>query len=104
MRGILFVFRAKAFKQVGVRKKPEGDLVRERLAVDFGIVDRDLDIHMAEIPSPEPLGDAQDLAVGMPEQIERAERNQSYRLDDQRVALPFSNGVPEPAWLRIVRM
>src|SRR6202030_2182065 len=74
----------------------------EWLGVHRGIVNRDLNLHVSEVAAMESLGHTHRFAMGMAESIQPASIIESRRVDDQRIAIPLADGVPQPTRLWIV--
>src|ERR1044071_371504 len=81
---------------------------RERPGVRLRIVDRDVDLQVPEIHTPEPLGQPQrvgEWAAHLVEpgiaRIPALDAAEVVRLHHERVALPMPDGVSEPVRLRL---
>src|SRR5215471_21679896 len=76
-------------------------LNRPGLGILFRIVNIDFEVQMAKVPSPEVLDNVEGVAM------RAAARNNDFRVIEacrinyQRVAVPFSNGVPRPGGIGI---
>src|SRR5665213_3255247 len=73
------------------------------LGVGFGIVDRELDLHMAEVAAAEALDGAQRVAMRMAGVIEPTKIVEALGLDCQNVAVPAAHGVSEPRGTHVRR-
>jgi len=101
MGAVLFVLRADVLQNVAIRYQYLDCLYGEGLGVHFGIVDGQLQVHMAKIAPVEALLNPQSLAMRMAERIEPASVVESGRIDHQRIAFPTSYRVAQPGRFRI---
>src|ERR1043166_5217885 len=101
MSQVLFVLLTEGFDQIGIGKQAmchfESHWPGERLR----IVDRDLNVHVAEVAAVKAFRDLHRFTVEMAHGIESASIIETRRLDHEPVAFPLANGVAQPAWLRI---
>src|SRR6516164_7845774 len=71
------------------------------LGVDLGVVDGVLDLQMSKIATPEAFDDVETVAVRAAAGKNRVTGIEASCVDDQRVAVPSSDGIPPPCgvWL-----
>src|SRR5262249_46411390 len=92
-RHVLFVLHAKVIDQVGI----EHDLVMEldgpRSGVRLGVVHRNLDEYVSVVHTLETLSYGSGIRHGSALAIEPEAVFKTFCHDDQRIAVPFSDGV-----------
>src|SRR5215831_19082700 len=71
-------------------------LNRPGLGIHFRIVKSDFVVQMAKVPSPEALDNVEGIAVRAGARNNGFRVIEACRIHYQRVAVPFSNGVPRP--------
>src|SRR5262249_8311137 len=103
MLAVLLVFGAEVFEQVFVRNQGLPLRVRDELAVCLGIVDRHVDLEVANIGAPKPLDHVQMGAVRMAHAIEPAAIPESVTVHNQHIALPPADGIAHPSGVWILR-
>src|SRR5262252_5698968 len=96
MPGVLVVFVAHELLQFDIRCKRGVEHSCPLLLKRARIVERDLDLEMTEIGTPQPLDDVKLVAVGLAAETEPAAIAKSDRVDDERIAVPSTNLVAEP--------
>src|SRR6185503_4677999 len=101
MRNVLVVFIADIFEQVGIRLKHGMTVHGERPGVSSRIVDGGFDLQMTQVGAPKTLHHVQLLSVGMPREIEPEFVVEPDGVDDHRVAIPASDGIPVPGGIGI---
>src|SRR5262245_47968924 len=87
----LGIFRTDVFEQFRVGQKDLRLRVLQRSRVRLWIVDHDLDLHAAGIETPESLGQAHRLGMGMTESVEPRLIVETNRVDNQHVAIPSTD-------------
>src|SRR5207249_11828668 len=90
---VFLVFGAEVFVQVLVRNQSLPQRVRESLAVGLGIVDRHVDLEVANIEAPKTLDQVQIGAVRMAHTIEPTAFPESAAVDNERIAFPPSGRI-----------
>src|SRR5215467_2298785 len=90
---VLVVLIADVLEELGVRLIGQRLRDAPRLRVRLRVVDRHLDVHVAEILADEALGHAQLVGVGLAGVVEPSFVVETDGLDDQRVAIPVSDGI-----------
>ena len=70
--------------------------------VSLWIVNCQLHFQVAEVHALKSLGQVQRVAVRVAASIQPPAVIKADRVDHQRIAVPFSDGVSQPGWLRIV--
>src|SRR5215467_10453591 len=100
---VFVVLIADVLEELGVRLVRE--LLRDgpRFRVRLRVVDRHLDVHVAEIFPNEPLRDACFVRGRLAGIVDPALVVEAGRLDDQRISVPMADGIAEPRRLRIGR-
>ncbi len=88
---VLLVFVAEIFEDVSVGLKLVRHLDGEGLRVHLRIVDRNLDVHVAEIAAAIAFHDPHGFAVRVAERVEPCLVVESDRVDDQRVLVPLAD-------------
>src|SRR5579883_1188553 len=88
MRHVAIVFVADEFEQFGVGQQVHGLDDRPGPGVGFRVVDRDGQVHVAEILAMEPLDDVQLVGGGLAELIQPGLSIETARVDNQGVAVP----------------
>src|SRR3970282_1183722 len=96
MREIAVVLVADEFEQLRIRQQPRVLSYGPRLRVGAGVVDRDLDLHVAEVPARRPPDNVHLLRRRFPALTEPCLAVESARLDDERVAVPRARRITEP--------
>src|SRR5262249_49397748 len=100
---ILIILLADVFDQLRVR------LIHRRLddgprtRVGLRIVDRDRDVHVAEVLARVAFGHVQRIGDGMTVRVEPALVVETLRLHDECVALPLADRVALPRGLHVLR-
>src|SRR4030095_12651404 len=97
---VLFVL-ADVLDDVRVRQQDERHGHRPRLRVRLRIVERELDLEMTVVDAAKLLRRPHLFAARMPAYTEPALVVEADCLDDERVALPFAEGVAEPRGLAL---
>src|SRR5215475_14345908 len=97
MSVIPFVF-ANTLDEFRIWKQIERYVYRPGFRISLGIINCDFDSHMAEIGPAEPLDNAQRVTVRMARIIEPALVIEAGRFGNERIAVPSSDGITEPAW------
>src|SRR5262249_22570742 len=100
---VFVVFLANALDELDVRLEAPTELDVPGFRVGLRIVDRDVDLHLADRLPCEPLDDAQRLGAGQPAHVEPRPAVLTDCLDDQRVALPFADRIAHPRRLGVLR-
>src|SRR5262245_2708417 len=95
---------ADVFVDFPVWKEDETSLECVRSGEGFGILQRALHLDMPEFGTAVPLDDMQLIAVRRALTAEPGFVVESDRVDHQRVAIPFRNGVTHPERVHILRM
>src|SRR5262245_2472481 len=102
MRAVLVgVLIADHLQNVAVRFQKFGDLYRDWLDEYVRVVNRQLQVHMAEIAAMKALLDMQGFGAGISAQRGLAVVIETCRVHHQRIAFPSAHGVAEPCRLRI---
>src|SRR5438094_9435767 len=100
---VAVVFITDGFHEFRVRQQThmlhEGPWFRICVAV----IDRDLDIHVAEILSAEPLDDVERFGCRLPLLIQPELSIETLRVDNERVAVPLARRIPQPCGWGIFR-
>src|SRR6266498_5858373 len=99
---ILVVLRAHVLEQFRIGLQRQRQRHHPRTRVRLRIIDGDLDVHMAEVFATESLGHAEILRRRMAEVVEPHVLDEAGRADDEVVALPFADRIPEPRRVRIL--
>src|SRR5206468_1808780 len=73
-----------------------------RFRVGFRIIDRDLNIDVAEIPPPEPLDQMECFRRRRAQLIHPHLSVKASRVHNERVTVPFTGGITEPRWRRVL--
>src|SRR6266581_8546104 len=92
----IFFVLADAFDELGVRVQLEGKIHRPGFRVRLWIIERHLDIEVAEVAAVKTFGDAKGVGVGMSVIIEPAPIIESVGFGDERVAFPVADAISEP--------
>src|SRR5262249_5582476 len=90
-------------KQLGVGHVFPTEVYGPRLLVGLRIIDRELQINVAEIRTVESLDDVQGVAVRMAAIIEPRLFLDADSIDDQRISFPFADRVSVPRWVPLGR-
>src|SRR2546421_5475312 len=102
MLAVFFVL-TDAFDQLHVGIQLEGKIYAPRFRVRLGIIERDLDIKMAEVAAMKTFGHAKGIGMGMAVIIEPAPVVEAGGFGNQRVAFPMTDGISEPGLRRFGR-
>ena len=95
MLAVFFVL-ADAFDELGVRVQLEGKIHSPGLRVRLRIIERHLDIEVAEVAAVKTFGHAKGVGMGMSVIIEPASIIESDGFGDERVAFPVADAISEP--------
>ena len=102
VRRVPLAFSAEILDHVAGREQDFGNLHRYRFCQHHRIVDRDVDVQVAEVAAVEPFLDVHGLTVrvasGEPRLVVV-----SVRIHDERIAFPVPGGVTHPRRERILR-
>src|SRR5262245_53029907 len=99
---VLVVLLADVFNQLRVRLIYGGLDDGPRARVGPRIVDRDRDVHVAEVLARVPLDDVQRIGDGMAVRVEPALVVEPFGFDDKRVAFPLADRVALPRGLHVL--
>src|SRR3989441_7683223 len=92
----IFFVLADAFDELGVRVQLEGKIHRPGFRVCLWIIERHLDIELAEVAAVKTFGDAKGGGVGVSVIVEPAPINGSDGFGNQRGAFPRAACISEP--------
>src|SRR5205823_11410794 len=87
----------------GIGRVAQHERDRQRLAQRLRILECDLKLDVSEVHTPESLGHAQLFGMRMTRSIQPRAIVEPRAVDDERVAVPASDRVSEPARIRIRR-
>ena len=93
----IFFVLADAFDELGVRVQLEGKIHRPGFRVCLWIIERHLDIEVAEVAAVKTFGHAKSVGVGMSVVIEPAPIIESDGFGDEGVAFPVADAISEPS-------
>src|SRR5438046_5239008 len=94
VRTVPLVLVADVFKHVAVWHQPQWKFEGEGPRVVLRIIERDLQIHVAEVAAAIAFGDVHGFAARVAEGVEPRPVVQAGRVDDKRLALPMPNRAP----------
>src|SRR5262249_7487742 len=97
------VFVADSFHEFPLGQQTHLLHKRPRLCVSFSVVDRDFNIHVAEIFPAESLDDVERFGCRLALLIQPELSIETLRVHNERVALPLASRISQPAGGRIFR-
>src|SRR6266481_3012942 len=92
-RGSAWVVIAEVFENIAVRQQQLRDLEGERLGIHLGIVNGDLQVHMAEVTAAKTLLNVQRFADRVPDAVNPDLVVKTCRVNHQRFAFPMPHRV-----------
>src|ERR1051326_4564910 len=98
VRTLRSIDAADVFAEVGIGEQFEGNGGSPRFHIGFRVVDRDFNLQRSNSAASEAFGHMHFVAMRMATIVNPCFLIKSYRLGDERVALPLRNGVTEPSW------
>src|SRR5881296_2668885 len=96
------VFVANEFHQFRVRHQACLLRDRPRFCIGLGIIDGDLNLHVAKIPAPKPLDHMQGLGGRLPGLVEPGLTIKTPGVDHQSIAFPLTCRIAHPGWSEVL--
>src|SRR6266704_2746401 len=96
------VLVANEFHQLLIRQQACLLVDRPRLCIGLGIIDGDLNIHVAKILAPKTLNDMQGIRGWLPGLIQPGLAVKTLGIDDQSMSFPLTCRITHPSWSEVL--